>query len=204
MSPRARYHHGALREELLLQGRVLLAEVGPDAFSLNELARRVGVSSAAPYRHFADRDDLVDAIADEGYDLFADALTEAVTGADDAGDAVRRIGHAYLGFAAEHPAYFRLMFRGRDGRTHERGPASFETLARAIQAAQATGHLDRTAPVPVLARSIWSILHGAAVLEASGGFRKLDLDVPREQLADELLSPFLRAPRGQEPQDPAD
>lgn len=184
------YHHGALRDALLAAGRELLSERGADAFSLSELARRVGVSTAAPYRHFADRDTILDALADEGYVTFHAALREAVAGAADPGDAVTRIGVAYLRFAAEHPAVFTIMFRDREGRPAEYGPPSFQTFLGAVMTAQQEGYLTDRLPAHSTARSIWSALHGAAVLDSVGGFSKLGIGAPLEDLATELLDSF--------------
>ena len=186
------YHHGDLRAELLRQGHALLVERGTDAFSLNELARRAGVSTAAPYRHFPDRDHLIDAVADEGYVIFGAALARAVERADDAGDAVRRVLLAYLDFADEHRAYFSVMFRDRGERPNVVGPPTFATFADAIVAAQASGHLDGSVDPRALGRALWAGVHGAATLEATGGFAKLGLDVLRGQLVDEILGPHLR------------
>jgi AcrR family transcriptional regulator len=192
MSRKDAYHHGDLRAALLREGHSLLAERGPDAFSLNELARRVGVSTAAPYRHFPDRDHLVDAIADDGYVIFGAALADAVAGSRDEADAVRGILLAYLNFAAEHAAYFSVMFRDRGDRPNDVGPPTFVTFADAVVAAQGAGALDPAADPRALGRALWSGVHGAATLEAAGGFAKLGLDVPREQLVDEILGPHLR------------
>jgi AcrR family transcriptional regulator len=195
MSGDRSYHHGNLRRALLDEGLQLLAEVGPHTFSLNALARRVGVSVAAPYRHFADRNSLLDAIADEGYELFHDALKGAISGAADEGDAIARIGLAYLDFAAQHKPQFGIMFRDREGRPNDVGAASFHTFAGAVVAAQAAGYLDPHADPRSLGRSIWSILHGAAVLDAYGGFSKLGLEIDRTPLAQELIGPFIRDPK---------
>jgi len=189
------YHHGALREALLAAGRELLTERGPDSFSLSELARRVGVSTAAPYRHFADRDAIIDALADEGYITFGAALREAVDGAADPGDAVARIGVAYLRFAVEHPAVFAIMFRDREGRPAEYGPPSFQTFYEAVVRAQAEGYLADRLPAHAVARSIWATLHGTAVLDAVGGFTKLDIGAPLEELAADALDAYWVRPR---------
>jgi len=195
MAAQQPYHHGSLREALLVAGRELLAERGPDAFSLSELARRVGVSTAAPYRHFADRDAIIDALADEGYVIFHAALREAVAAAADPGDAVARIGVAYLRFAVEHPAVFQIMFRDREGRPAEYGPPSFQTFFEAVVLAQQEGYLADRYPAHSVARSIWATLHGAAVLDSAGGFSKLGIGAPLEQLAVELLDSYWVRPR---------
>lgn len=189
------YHHGALREALLEAGRELLAERGAHAFSLSEIARRVGVSTAAPYRHFADRDALIDTLADEGYIKFHDVLREAVAGATDPADAITRIGVGYLRFAVEHPAVFTIMFRDRQGPPSEYGPPSFQTFLEAVETAQRSGVLSDRLPVPVTSRSIWAALHGAATLDAVGGFAKLGLGAPLEELVETLLDPYWTRPR---------
>jgi AcrR family transcriptional regulator len=190
MSTAKAYHHGNLRAVLIAEGLKLLDEKGPAGFSLNEVARRSGVSTAAPYRHFPDKESLLDAIADEGYEVFHEALKQAVAGARDEGDAIARIGVAYFAFAVDYSAYFSVMFRSREGRPDEVGPASFGTFASAVVAAQASGHLSRAAEPHALGRGIWASLHGGVVLQAYGGFAKLGLEVPREQLATELLRPY--------------
>lgn len=194
MSRRKQYHHGDLRAALISEGTLLLAESGPESFSLSQLARRIGVSNAAPYRHFADRDTLIDAIADEGYVVFNNALQAAVAAAPDAGQAITGIIRAYLEFATHFPTQFAVMFKDREGRPHDVGPASFATFANAVVAAQQAGYLDDTLDPRAVARPLWSAVHGAAVLEASGAFSKLDLDVPREELIADLMRPFLREP----------
>lgn len=201
MSRRATYHHGDLRSALLSAGRDLLAERGPDAFSLSALAHRVGVSTAAPYRHFADRNALLDALADEGYTIFHATLLEAVASATDPGDALRRIGLAYLNFADERAAVFRIMFQDRQGRPAEAGPPAFTTFYDAVVRAQESGYLPAQHSAVAMTRSIWAGLHGAAALRAAGGFAKLDIDVPPAQLVDELLAPLLLTP-GLSPQTP--
>ncbi|WP_082093228.1 TetR/AcrR family transcriptional regulator [Demequina sediminicola] len=194
MSEKTAYHHGALREALLQEGHDLLAETGPEQFSLNALARRVGVSPAAPYRHFTDRNHLIDAIADAGYELFGAALGDAVRKASDPGDAVRGIVRAYLSFAATHATYFSVMFRDRQDRPNAVGPPSFTTFADAITAAQRSGHLNPHDDAAGIARAIWAGVHGAAVLTSTGGFAKVGLAAPQEQLVEELVSPHLRTP----------
>ncbi|WP_083966817.1 TetR/AcrR family transcriptional regulator [Demequina globuliformis] len=197
MSQRESYHHGSLREALLAEGHDLLAESGPEEFSLSALARRVGVSPAAPYRHFPDRNHLVDAIADEGYVLFGQALAAAVAQANDPGDAIARIIDNYLAFAQEHATYFSVMFRDRGARPNVVGPPSFTTFFDAVVEAQRGGYLDKKADPRSLARAIWAAVHGAAVLEAVGGFSKLSIAVSRGDLARDIAAPFLRVPGGE-------
>ena len=189
---RRTYHHGQLRDALLAGARDLLAERGADAFSLNELARRVGVSTAAPYRHFADREALLCAIADEGYVRFGARLDAAAAAATDDADALLRLGVAYLGFAADEPALFDVMFRGGTARVSEVGPPTFETLVDTVARAQRSGVLADVLDARTTARTLWATLHGLAVLDARGGLAKLGLSGPHADLVAESFAPLLR------------
>lgn len=185
------YHHGDLRSALLAAGRELLVERGPAGFSLNELSRRVGVSTAAPYRHFADRDALLDALADEGYAIFGAALRAAARAAPDPRACLVGLGVAYLDFAAEHPDVFQLMFGDRAGRPAPAGPPTFEPLVTAVVQAQDAGVLPADQAVGDLARTIWATLHGLAVLDARGGLTKLGLGDSRDGLVRQAMSMLL-------------
>jgi AcrR family transcriptional regulator len=93
------YHHGNLREALLRAAIRLIAEVGPTAFTLREVARRAGVSHNAPYRHFRDKDDLMTAVATEGYRELTEAMERAARGQNRAIDRLKYAGLAYIEFA---------------------------------------------------------------------------------------------------------
>lgn len=98
------YHHGDLRRALLAAALEAVGEVGPAALSLRDLARRAGVSHAAPAHHFGDKAGLLTALAAQGFDLLAQTLTEA-------DDDLLEAGVAYVDFAVTHRAYFEVMFR---------------------------------------------------------------------------------------------
>ena len=105
------YHHGNLREALIKAALSLIGERGSEGVTLAEAARMAGVSAAAPYRHFKDREALMAAVAGEGYAKFADMLEQAWNdGAPDAIAALERVGSAYLAFAREEPALYAAMF----------------------------------------------------------------------------------------------
>src|ERR1700751_4159428 len=99
MSKRKPYHHGNLREELLEAAISLIAEVGPTAFTLREVARRAGVSHNAPYRHFRHKDDLIASVAAEGYRELTDAMRRAAAKHPRAVDRLKHAGLAYIEFA---------------------------------------------------------------------------------------------------------
>ncbi|MCA9535010.1 MAG: TetR/AcrR family transcriptional regulator [Myxococcales bacterium] len=178
-----RYHHGDLRDALLAAATDMLAETGPRGLSLREAARRAGVSTGAPYRHFKDKDALLTALATRGF-LALDAALRAVdTAAADATplERLRRLGVAYVEFAIAQPALFRLMFG-------EFGPATdaSEELAQAVRASGA--HLPaaveavrregllgdfETEDVTLLA---WSVVHGVASLYLDGHLHAFERD----------------------------
>src|SRR5262247_3375139 len=109
MSERNPYHHGNLREALLKAAIRLIAEVGPTAFTLREVARRAGVSHNAPYRHFEDKEALLAAVATEGFLLLSAALRDARANVEVAEERFVRTGVAYLRFAQEHRGYLAVM-----------------------------------------------------------------------------------------------
>ncbi|MFY0569000.1 TetR/AcrR family transcriptional regulator [Archangium lansingense] len=102
------YHHGDLKQALLEASIELIREEGVDALTVAEVGRRVGVSSAAPYKHFADRQALLRALAMEGNRQLAEVLVAATEGISDPREAFRRSGVAYICWAAENPALHRI------------------------------------------------------------------------------------------------
>jgi AcrR family transcriptional regulator len=109
------YHHGDLSRALVDAARRLLENEGPTALSLRAVAREAGVSPAAPYHHFKDKNELLEAVAAEGWELLNDLLTAARTKADSVGEKLTALGVAYVCFARENPALYRVMYdRSRD------------------------------------------------------------------------------------------
>ncbi|MGW1290807.1 TetR/AcrR family transcriptional regulator, partial [Streptomyces sp. NPDC002586] len=184
---RATYHHGALRQALIDGAREILAERGHDQFSLNEVARRAGVSTAAPYRHFESKDDLLAAVADQGYATLHQTLDRTAASTDDVRERLLRLGGAYVRFAHDHPDLFVTMFRGRPSPSPV-GVDSFNILLRSVIDAQAAD-LISTHPSPeLMARSIWAALHGLAVLSLRQPHQRFGMDEPPEDLAAHTLS----------------
>ncbi|MFE5137613.1 TetR/AcrR family transcriptional regulator [Streptomyces fagopyri] len=155
-SPRP-YHHGDLRRAILSAALDVIAAEGPSALSLRDLARRAGVSHAAPAHHFKDRTGLLTAIAAEGHGLLAATLTEAAD--------LREAGVHYVRFAREHPAHFQVMFtpellRADDVELTTARALTAESLRRAVAARRPGPDVDpRLAPV-----AAWSLAHGFATL----------------------------------------
>lgn len=168
------YHHGALRPALIQAAVEVLAERGPDGFSLRETARRAGVSPAAPAHHFGDARGLLTAIATEAFRDFGDALAAADHG-DDRVARIRAQGLAYVRYALDHPARFHLMWRKAllnvdDAAYAEAGHRAFLILDRAVRGEELA--LSTPPRDLALAPSIaaWSIVHGFAMLALDGAF----------------------------------
>lgn len=152
------YHHGDLRRAILGAALDVIAAEGPTALSLRDLARRAGVSHAAPAHHFKDRTGLLTAIAAEGYALLAAAL--------DTADDLRDAGVRYVRFAREHPAHFQVMFspellRGNDLELTAARTLAGERLRAAVSAVPAEGRGEDARLAGVAA---WSLAHGFATL----------------------------------------
>src|ERR1044071_9801724 len=104
------YHHGDLRRALVEAARRLLESEGPTALSLRAVAREAGVSPAAPYHHFKDKCELIDAVAHEGWEELGQAIAKARATAPSAREALTNIGVAYVCFARDNPALYRVMY----------------------------------------------------------------------------------------------
>lgn len=194
-----RYHHGALKESLIEGAQQLLAEKGATGFSLHELARRVGVSVAAPYRHFESRDALLGAVAARGYGQLLGILGESMGKATDPIDQLRLFGVCYMQFASDCPELFGIMFNDRyRSETEEAQRASFEPMIDFVEQAQQAGALTPDVPAPEIARFLWATAHGLTVLHLNGGFQALGIDGTAQALTDSAWSVFLAKAPGED------
>lgn len=157
------YHHGDLRRALLAAALEAIAEVGPTALSLRDLARRAGVSHAAPAHHFGDKSGLLTALAAQGFDQLAAALVAA-------GDDLLEAGVAYVDFAVRHRAYFEVMFRPELHRPDDPELLAARERASAALRSGVAALPDGGAPVDAGrdALAAWSIAHGFATLWLAG------------------------------------
>lgn len=190
------YHHGNLRDALVQAALDALEQDGPAALSLRSLARAVGVSPTAVYRHFANKDDLMAAIATEGFEGLSGEMTRRLAGEPDA-PALRRLmilGEGYSGYAMSHPAHYRLMFGKRmvnkdDYPALARAAAhSYGMLEHAVAEAVATGELPNV-PVPLLSTMAWSLMHGLSSLHNDGMLN--DPSLPRGDALGETFTRML-------------
>jgi AcrR family transcriptional regulator len=166
------YHHGNLKAALLEAAVKVLGKVGPHAFTLREVARRAAVSHNAPYRHFRDKDELLAAVAAEGFTRLGDTMLSAAAAAGTPLDAVLCNGRGYVQFAVEYPEHFSAMFDrpaeiDDDPAYAQAGRRAFHVLFDNIEAAQKSGQLPGGDPNP-LALAAWSMVHGVAKLAVAG------------------------------------
>src|SRR4051812_28849908 len=167
LAARRGYHHGNLREALLEGSRQLVAERGPQGFTLTEAARKAGVSPSAPYRHFKDREEVLAELCRRGFALFSQQLQEAAAGGRTPREGLTRIGPTHLRFAREEPGYYAAMFafHAPSGDPEDRsreGP--FAALAEAISGVLPPGSRDPR----LVALQVWALSHGVALLERAG------------------------------------
>jgi AcrR family transcriptional regulator len=183
------YHHGNLREALIKAALDLIGEKGVMGFTFADAARWAGVSPAAPYRHFSDRDALMAEVAKQGFERFEAFLSTAWnSGRPDAFTAFNNLGKAYLAFARTEPAYYSAMFEAGvslDDRPELRqaGDRAFGILRTASETLCETLPKAGRPPASMVALHIWSLAHGIASLFARGdpGRRKLPM-TPEELL----------------------
>jgi AcrR family transcriptional regulator len=177
---KAGYHHGDLRNALVEQAVELVESAGPESFSLREAARVVGVTPNAAYRHFADKSDLLVAVAAHGFVKLGRKMqrrSAAVDERDPRRAAVARfeaVGRAYVDFAVAHSNLFRVMF-GLRGLACVVGadpivarPTPFDLLAASIDAMVSAGALDPSRRAGAELKA-WSVVHGFASLVVEGG-----------------------------------
>jgi AcrR family transcriptional regulator len=185
---RRSYHHGNLREALIQGALDLIAQKGPAGFTVAEAARAIGVSPAAPYRHFRDRDDLMADVATRGFTQFEAALQQAWNGgAPDPQRAFEALGRAYLDFARAEPAYYSAMFEAGtplDATPELRRAAdqAFAVLRDAAEVICATLPAGQRPPALMVALHVWSLSHGIASLFARADQARRKLPMSPEEL----------------------
>jgi AcrR family transcriptional regulator len=192
------YHHGNLKEALIKAALDLIKAKGPGGFTFAEAARAAGVSPAAPYRHFRDRDELMADLARQGFERFAAFLTTAWNdGRPDIFTAFGNLGKAYLAFARTEPAYYAAMFESGlplddypDLR--QAGDRAFAILRDAAEAlCQTMPKADRP-PAMMLALHVWSMSHGIASLFARGDAGRRRLPMSPEDLLEAAMLVYLQ------------
>ena len=172
------YHHGHLRDALIRAASGILEKDELSELSLRRVAQAAGVSSAAPYHHFADKKALLDAIAAEGFSTLRKEMLARMEKETDPRARTQACGIAYVAFALHNPALFRLMFGGddqpvsADAALDEPRKLTYRVLQQAVDAEspKATGN-------PLTCLGLWALVHGIAKLILEGGIRPSDYGV---------------------------
>jgi AcrR family transcriptional regulator len=192
------YHHGNLKEALIRAALELIARKGPAGFTFAEAARAAGVSPAAPYRHYRDRDDLLIDVARRGFEQFTIALERAWgEGRPNPLAAFERVGRAYLEFARSEPAYYSAMFEAgipfdSNADLHEAGERAFAVLRRAAEELIARMPAAGRPPALMMALHVWALSHGIASLFARGDAGRRTLPMSPEELLEAGVLVYLR------------
>jgi|SRR6185312_4142001 AcrR family transcriptional regulator len=192
------YHHGNLKEALVRAALELIAEKGPAGFTFADAARWAGVSPAAPYRHYRDRDALLADVAMRGFEAFTAALAKAWDdGKPDVLAAFDRLGKAYLDFAKREPAYYSAMFEAgvpldADPNLREISDRAFAVLRDAAERLVAMLPQKGRPPPLMVALHIWSMTHGIASLFGRGDAARRALPMPAEELLEASVLIYLR------------
>lgn len=195
---RGGYHHGNLKEALVRAALELIAEKGPAGFTFADAARWAGVSPAAPYRHYRDRDALLADVARRGFEAFAAALERAWDeGRPDVLMAFDRVGKAYLQFAKSEPAFYSAMFEAgvaadSDPDLRAAGDRAFAVLRNASEKLVALAPAKQRPPALMVALHIWSMTHGIASLFGRGDSARRTLPMPPEDLLEAAVLVYLR------------
>lgn len=189
-APRGAYHHGDLRAQLIEATRQLVEEKGPDHFSVSEASRRAGVSTAAPYKHFKDKDDLLRAVALQGMQRHHDQMVAALAVLPAHGlERISALGRVYVTFARSEPAVFRLMFglsedHAEDDALVEKGEEVFGIVKSEVAAYR---HSDVVEDVDLQrAFQLWSFVHGLSFLMIDGKLSKLDIAFDLDRMLDDI------------------
>jgi AcrR family transcriptional regulator len=183
------YHHGDLSRALVDAARRILEAEGPAALSLRAVAREAGVSPAAPYHHFKDKTELLEAVAHEGWEALGASIVAARRNAATAGDALSSIGVAYVNFAQDNPALYRLMYDTSRDRTAmpehaKEGDSGFVQVQQAL--IEAGADPDDLHELQLATIASWCAVHGLAEMCNFKEFQTLKEEMGGDE-------PFLRA-----------
>jgi AcrR family transcriptional regulator len=192
------YHHGNLREALIRAALELIATKGIAGFTFAEAARFAGVSPAAPYRHFRDRDELMASVALRGFEQFEAVLARAWDGGrPNAFSALNRLGKAYLEFARAEPAFYSAMFEagvpvGANPALREASERAFAVLRAAAAEICAAMPASGRPPALMVALHIWTMAHGVASLFGRGDGAQRALPMSPAELLEADMLVYLR------------
>ena len=184
------YHHGDLRSGLISATRQLVEEKGPDGFSVTDACRLAGVSTAAPYKHFKDKSEMITAMVMERMQQHRQNMISALEDIPPGTPArIKALGHEYISFALKEPGVFRLKFGGftdrlDDPRLQEAGEGTFAIVLREV--ATCLGEPDGSPEVRQRGFMLWSFVHGLSFLLADEKLTKMGGDLDLDTILDEI------------------
>lgn len=186
------YHHGDLRQQLVTATRALVEEKGPDLFSVSEACRAAGVSTAAPYRHFTDRTEMLVAVALEGFAEMVAAFDAAVADHPHGSvEAITALGVAYVAYAEANPGMFKMMFAG-DHETEAlqtAGQCCYENVLQQVAAYLGKTEVDQT--VFEAGFPLWTFVHGLAFLKIDAKLEFANVEGNVAQMVDKATRQLL-------------
>ncbi|MFN6540151.1 MAG: TetR/AcrR family transcriptional regulator [Nostoc sp. EkiNYC01] len=192
MKPKDKYHHGNLRNKLIAIATELLSEEGAHGLSLRKISQRAGVSHNAPYMHFADKEAVLAAIAEEGFRLLSKQVETAINEVNkDTKQQLIAASSAYVNFALEHSNHLQVMFCYYNPEKYpsliEVSQASLDQLFKIVQAGQKDGTLIAGNPHEIT-KTIWALVHGVAAISIAYESKIL---LPEKNSAQEVVSTFV-------------
>lgn len=196
------YHHGELRQALVDAARALVHDRGESGFSLSDACRRAGVSTAAPYRHFADKHEILAEVAAQGFvDMTNRSRAETARHPVGSPERIVALGRVYFSFAIGEPALFRMMFGQKTGiGEHDKlWLSGEECFAYVVQEVMSFCEANRiVGDAQLIALQLWTVVHGAASLTIDGDYAKvapgLDVEALIAAAAERLLFSLPRKP----------
>lgn len=201
ISEKAGYHHGDLRAQLINAVRLLVEEKGAENFSIAEAARKAGVSSAAPYRHFKDKPQILKALVLDTMGGMAANMREAIAPYPEGSiERVNALGACYIGFARDHPGMFRLVFgisESHDGDEDlsGRGEQVFGIVIKAV--ADYLGLEDTDPEATRRAYMLWTVVHGHSWLTIDGKAKRKGIEVDEAKFLSDISEGLIVSCRNQ-------
>ncbi|MBD2511951.1 MULTISPECIES: TetR/AcrR family transcriptional regulator [unclassified Nostoc] len=192
MKPKDKYHHGNLRNKLIAIATELLSEEGAHSLSLRKISQRAGVSHNAPYMHFADKEAVLAAIAEEGFRLLSAQVETAIKEVNkDTKQQLIAASSAYVNFALEHSNHLQVMFCYYNPEKYpsliEVSQTSLDQLFKIVQAGQKDGTLIAGNPHEIT-KTIWALVHGVAAISIA---YESKIILPEKNSAQEVVSTFV-------------
>ena len=190
------YHHGDLRNALIVAAAELIEESGSVDFAMIDAARRAGVSSAAPYRHFKSKDALLEAVVHLAFYGLTESSRDAVEGLPKGSEqAIVALGREYIGYIIAHPQFFDLMWGDKGQRALESDAielksSGFYVVVDQVSSWREAQGLTGLDPLDV-ATKLWALVHGLASLALNGHIERFNQGVDIYQLLEEFTRTFL-------------